>query len=40
MRVKDIDFDRREITVRRGKGGKDRQVMLPEVVREPLYMNR
>lgn len=36
MRVKDIDFDRREITVRRGKGGKDRRVMLPEVVREPL----
>lgn len=36
MRVKDVDFDRREITVRRGKGGKDRRVMLPEVVREPL----
>jgi integron integrase len=36
MRVKDIDFDRREITIRRGKGGKDRRVMLPEVVREPL----
>jgi integron integrase len=36
LRVKDIDFDRREITVRRGKGGKDRRVMLPEVVREPL----
>lgn len=36
IRVKDVDFDRREITVRRGKGGKDRRVMLPDVVREPL----
>jgi integron integrase len=36
LRVKDIDFDRREITVRRGKGRKDRRVMLPEAVREPL----
>ncbi len=36
LRVKDLDFDRREITVRRGKGGKDRRVMLPEAVRECL----
>ncbi len=36
LRVKDLDFDRREITVRRGKGRKDRRVMLPEVVRETL----
>ena len=36
MRVKDVDFERREITIRRGKGGKDRRVMLPDVVREPL----
>jgi integron integrase len=36
LRVKDIDFDRREMTVRRGKGQKDRRVMLPEVVCEPL----
>jgi site-specific recombinase XerD len=28
-RVKDIDFDRHEIVVRRGKGQKDRQTMLP-----------
>jgi integrase len=29
LRVKDIDFQRREITIRRGKGGKDRLTMLP-----------
>lgn len=29
LRVKDIDFDRREITVRDGKGRKDRVTMLP-----------
>ena len=29
MRVKDIDFDRREIIVRSGKGEKDRVTMLP-----------
>jgi integron integrase len=34
--VKDIDFDRREIVVRRGKGQKDRRVMLPESVRDHL----
>ncbi|GIV79148.1 MAG: integron integrase [Litorilinea sp.] len=30
LRVKDIDFARREITVRSGKGDKDRVTMLPE----------
>jgi integrase len=30
LRVKDIDFDRRRITVRAGKGDKDRVTMLPE----------
>jgi integron integrase len=36
MRVKDLDFDRREIVVRRGKGQKDRRTMLPGRVRGPL----
>ena len=31
LRVKDIDFDRRQIVVRDGKGGKDRPVPLPAV---------
>lgn len=30
LRIKDIDFDRMEITVRQGKGNKDRRVPLPE----------
>ncbi|MCU7886168.1 MAG: tyrosine-type recombinase/integrase [Candidatus Thiodiazotropha sp. (ex Lucinoma annulata)] len=29
LRVKDIDFDLRTITVRAGKGGKDRATILP-----------
>ena len=36
LRVKDLDIERREITVRRGKGQKDRRVMLPAAVRDPL----
>ena len=36
LRVKDVDFARREITVREGKGMKDRVTMLPEPAREPL----
>lgn len=30
LRVKDVDFDRLEILVRDGKGGKDRVTMLPQ----------
>jgi site-specific recombinase XerD len=29
LRVKDVDFDRAELMVRDGKGGKDRVTMLP-----------
>lgn len=34
LRIKDIDFDRHQIVVRRGKGQKDVRTMLPVVVRE------
>ncbi len=36
LRVKDLDFARGEIRVRRGKGGKDRMTMLPAVARAAL----
>ena len=36
LRVKDIDFERNEITVRDGKGEQDRLTMLPKVLRQPL----
>ncbi|MBI4983948.1 MAG: integron integrase [Rhodocyclales bacterium] len=36
LRVKDVDFARREILVRDGKGFKDRVTMLPATVIEPL----
>ena len=36
LRVKDINFDRGELTIRDGKGGKDRVTMLPAALREPL----
>jgi integron integrase len=36
LRVKDVDFERGELTIRDGKGGKDRVTMLPAAVKEPL----
>jgi integron integrase len=36
LRIKDVDFARREITVRDGKGGKDRRVPLPDAVASEL----
>jgi integron integrase len=36
LRVQDIDLVRREIAVRRGKGGKDRRTMLPALTVEAL----
>ena len=36
LRVQDIDFSRNEITVRDGKGDKDRVTMLPETLRKIL----
>jgi integron integrase len=36
LRVKDLDFERRQILVRRGKGWKDRAVPLPAMAIGPL----
>ena len=36
LRIKDLDFGRGEIRVRRGKGGKDRLTMLPAGLAESL----
>jgi integron integrase len=36
LRVKDIDVERRQIVIRRGKGQKDRPTVLPAAVVEPL----
>ncbi|WP_091529660.1 integron integrase [Fontimonas thermophila] len=36
LRVKDVEFERREIVVRDGKGAKDRVTMLPENLVAPL----
>ena len=36
LRVKDVDFDYRQIVVRDGKGEKDRRTMLPDSLAAPL----
>lgn len=36
LRVKDVEFSRREVLVRDGKGGKDRVTVLPENLIAPL----
>ncbi len=36
LRIKDVNFDLGELTIRDGKGGKDRMTMLPAVVKGPL----
>jgi integron integrase len=36
LRVKDVDFSRNQITVRSGKGNKDRYTMLPLATKDPL----
>jgi integron integrase len=37
LRVKDVEFARRELLVRDGKGGKDRVTVLPENLIAPLH---
>ncbi len=39
LRVKDIDFERGEISVREGKGAKDRITMLPAALVAPLEVH-
>lgn len=39
LRVKDVDFDQRQIVVREGKGEKDRVTMLPDQLK-PLLMEQ
>ena len=39
LRVKDVDFARREIVVRDGKGAKDRMTMLPNGLARPLRLH-
>jgi integron integrase len=36
LRVQDIDFETNQITVRSGKGGKDRVTVLPTVIKDAL----
>ena len=36
LRVKDVDFERNELTVRDGKGGKDRKAVLPAALKRAL----
>jgi integron integrase len=36
LRIKDVDFARREVIVRHGKGGKDRVTMLPQSLYDDL----
>jgi integron integrase len=36
LRVGDVDFERCQVTVRQGKGGKDRVTVLPQALLEPF----
>jgi len=38
LRVKDVELERKHLIVRDGKGGKDRMVMLPAMLVEPLRL--
>jgi integron integrase len=36
LRVKDLDLERREVTIRQGKGGKDRRTIFPSTLVDPM----
>jgi len=36
LRIKDIDFERNAVTIRSGKGDKDRETVLPESIKKDL----
>jgi len=36
LRIQDVDFDANQVTVRGGKGAKDRITLLPQAVKRPL----
>jgi integrase len=40
LRIKDVDFERNEITIRTPKGGRDRRTMLPTRIRSALEVKR
>ena len=40
LRLKDVDLERNELTVRNGTGGKDRMTVLPAALREDLVRQR
>lgn len=40
LRIKDVDFERHAITVRSGKGDRDRQTLLPSPLRTELLRHR
>ena len=40
LRIKDIDIDRRQITIRQGKGDLDRMTVLPEALVEKLHEHK
>jgi integron integrase len=39
LRIKDVEFDYRQLIVRNGKGGKDRSAILPEALVTPLQQH-
>jgi integron integrase len=40
LRIRDLEFEKGQVLVRRGKGGKDRLTMLPRSLVDPLRQHR